>query len=80
MKGENKMNKKDENNSSKINNRRDFKASNSNNTNAQEQTQPRSLLADLFKTPSDPVQAEAERDARFGRTPRNTNANGSFSK
>jgi len=44
----------------------------------QEQAQPTSYLASLFKPSDDPVQAQAEQDARFGYQPRNTNASASF--
>ena len=75
------MNKYDGNNSNKVNNHRDFKTSN-NATTTQETAQPRSFLADLFKEPedSDPIEAQAARDRRFGRTPRNNNNSGSFTK
>ena len=49
-----------------------------NNDNAQEPEQPRTELSNLFKPPSDPDEAEAERDKLYGRTPRNTNKSGSF--
>ncbi|CDX01527.1 Hypothetical protein DPCES_1640 [Desulfitobacterium hafniense] len=51
-----------------------------NSTNAQEPSQPRSYLANLFKVPADPTDAEVERAKHFGYTPRNTGANGSFTK
>lgn len=60
-------------NNNKMNNRK----VNINNSN-EEPAQQRSYLADLFKTPEDKVDAEAERDVAFGYTPRNTNKLGSF--
>ncbi len=37
-----------------------------------------SYLASLFKSTTDEIEAEVERDKRFGYTPRNTNKSGSF--
>lgn len=47
-------------------------------TDQERKPESTSYLGSLFKPPSDPVQAEAARDARFGYTPRNINQSASF--
>lgn len=45
---------------------------------ADEPVQPRSALADLFKTSEDPTEAQIQQDVAFGYEPSNNNASSSF--